>query len=227
LDARIGRPSDPSREDALGEAGAAGVFAAVYLGAFVSKVIGGVAGWGEGPSLLAVVLGRHKFAHESTLVDRSLFYVAAHPGIATTVALTTLAIQGGMFCYLLSPRLRILFGTLVIAFHVNGFVFMGVRYVEPIILALLFSYPWPRIVRRLRGLPPKPREVERLFDDADIPALKWVAKRATTWVAAAFAVTLAVWFTFHWDDRKHLLLEEGFGPQRDSGRTNEPGGQGH
>lgn len=226
LDERLGRQSDPARDNAFGEAGATGVFAAVYLGAFFSKLIDTGLSWGDGASLLAVVLGRHRFSHGGDILDSYLLAVTAHPTIATVMAIATLAIQGGMVLFLVSPRLRMVMGTLVIAFHLNAFLLMGVRYIEPMILGAVFSYPWPRILRRFRAgeraVAPAP---ERLVADEEAPAFREVTRDAAWWVGMVGAVTLLLWIAVHWSDPStHLLREHGFGDnhQHGSGRMDEP-----
>ena len=117
-------------------------------------------------------------------------------------------------------------GTLVIAFHLNAFLLMGVRYIEPMILSAVFSYPWPGILRRVRGggraVVPVP---ERLLADEDAPAFRAVTREATWWTGVIGAVTLLLWIAVHWSDASaHLLREQGFGnnDQHGTGRMDEP-----
>lgn len=210
LDARLGRSSDPDRDDALGEAAAAGVFAAVYVGAFVSKMLDTGLSWAEGSNLLATVVSRHPFQHSGGLLDYYLNAIILHPVWANAFAVATVCIQGGMVLYLVSPRWRMVMGALVIGFHLNALLLMNVHYFGPMLLSLAFSFPWPLIIRRLRG----GRTVATSSKDAvptleDDPALRWVVKRSVRWVIAIGWVVLLQWAIIHWNDDHHLFSERG------------------
>jgi hypothetical protein len=59
----------------------------------------------------------------------------------------TLAIQLGAFAYVLHPTLRVIWGTLLIAFHHQVSLLTGIAYDSNLWLLLLFSYPWARLAR--------------------------------------------------------------------------------
>jgi hypothetical protein len=57
--------------------------------------------------------------------------------------------------YLAGPRLRLLWGSLLIAFHVNVFLLTGIPYLEAALLLALFTFPWAALaVRRGEEGPP-------------------------------------------------------------------------
>ena len=216
----LGQPGDPRRDDAFGEAGAAGVFVANYLGACTSKLLASGFGWADAASLLSTLVGRHTFS--GGFFDSLLTFLLAHPSLAHLLALTTLAIQAGSVLYLVGPRLRMLWGTLIIGFHVGAFVLMGVKYFFSILIAVAFSYPWPRLLRRVRGLPWAPPEGDPPLTEGERAALPRVVIRAAGWIAVAGCLALASWLTIHADDSTRLFLEPARGSM-DSGQL--PGGQ--
>jgi hypothetical protein len=203
---RAGLPPNRRREDELGEAGAAGAFVATYVEAFASKLIMSGASWGEGTRLLSIVVGRHSFS--GGFLDRYVLFVVAHPTLATLFALGTLFIEGAMLLYLVGPRLRMVWGALVFGMHLNIYLLMGVKYFVSMILALALSFPWPRIVRRVRGRTPEVRRADSPLSAEERAALRPVAWRAAGWIAATGGCSLIAWFGVHAGDSARLFIEQ-------------------
>ena len=215
LDRKLVRPSDPRRDDAFGEAGAAGVFAANYLGAVTSKLLTSGLGWADSSSFLSTLVGRHTFT--GGMLDSLLAVVIAHPALARGLALFTLAIQASAILFLLGPRLRMLSGTLLIGFHVGAFALMGVKYALSIVIALALSYPWPRWIRALtRSWPaPVPEDAASVAESLALPD---VARQAASWIAVAGGLALASWLTIHADDATRLFVEPDHGARESDGQ---------
>ena len=205
LDRRLARASNPDRDDELGEAGARGAFVAVYLGACTSKLLEAGGSWLDGRNLLSHVVSQHEFT--GGVLDRYLTVVLDHPRLADVFAAATLFIQAGMLLYLVGPRLRMLWGGLVIGFHLNAYLLMGVKYFNPIFAALALSYPWPRILRRLRGAPAIQPASAAPRSDTEPGALSAVAWQATGWVVLAGVAAVVVWWGVHARDSASLFVE--------------------
>jgi hypothetical protein len=114
--------------------------------------------------------------------------VVEEPGIAHALAAGALAVQIGSPLYLVHRRLRMVWGALLLGFHINVQLLTGIGYGAPMLLLLVWSYPWGRAVARLRGSAPPPAEDPPLLPDAG-PAGRRRFHRAT---AAAFAVAAAL-----------------------------------
>lgn len=196
LDRRMKRASTPTRDDAFGEAAATGMFAAVYVGAGTSKLLSSGLSWTEGSNLLATIVSRHTFPANPGLFDRYLDFLIAHPGLATVFAMATLGIQLGAVLYLVSPPLRMVWGTLIVGFHFNVWVLMGVRYFEPMLFALVASYPWPAILRRLRGQRSGAAAVTTPAESPSMPPpaiLRATVRTSLQWVVVTLGVSIAAW----------------------------------
>ncbi len=142
------RKADDDRAERLAEAGAAAALAATYINAGIQKLLAGALF--KDHSLPAHILTHHE------IDDLSLFgslsrHVALHPGLAMTLVLTTVVIQTGSWTYMVGPRLRMLWGSLLISFHLGTLVFLHIIYIEATILLVAWSYPWARIVARVQG----------------------------------------------------------------------------
>jgi hypothetical protein len=226
LDRHLGRANDPARDDAMGEAGAAGTLVAIYVGASASKLIESGADWADGGHFLGQILTRHTFSGSPfDLVEVML----VQPWIGSLFAHLTLVFQCGMLLYLVSPRLRMLIATMMIGFHLGTYWMMGVKYFDSALYLLVFSYPWPRILRRLRGGPAAPPLPEAAPTKAEVDALIPTAQQAARWLGAVGAATLLLWFGIHHDDSKTLLVETGRGPeqvQRKAAGAPSPGARG-
>ncbi len=205
LDRQLSRPGDLDRDDELGEAGARGTFVAVYLGACASKLLDGGTQWLDGRSLLVHILGQHTFT--GGVLDRSLDVVMHHPRIASTLAAVTLLIQASAIVSLFGPRLQTLWSTLIIGFHLNAFLLMGVKYFNPMIAALALAYPWPRILRKLRGRRSMHATVVSPASEVQVAALGLIAKQATAWIVLAWAAAVICWLGIHLNDSATLFTE--------------------
>jgi len=168
---QIRRDGDP----AFAEAGAIAGLAATYVDAGLSKVLDAGLVWADANSVRIAVLVNHPVDDPSVLGAYARFLVengtAAH-----ALSIVTLVIELGAFVYLFGPRARVVWGTLLIAFHVNvALVAQNIFYVQATILLVAFSYPWAGR-EQPTAAPPAP-ELTRA-----------AATRMGAWVGATVAV---------------------------------------
>lgn len=143
--------SRTSHLDAWAEAGAAGAFAATYFAAGTSKMLASGLVWAEASSLQSLVLSQHAIADGSWLGVYA-GAIAHSRALAMTLTISTLVVELGAFAYVLGSKPRMLWGALIIGFHVNVFLLTGIPYVENVLLAGLLSFPWPLLPRRARAV---------------------------------------------------------------------------
>jgi hypothetical protein len=151
-------------EERLAEIGALGAFAATYVGAAASKLIIGGADWADANHLRAIVASQHPVG-DSSLLGLYADTVVNHGALSEAFGFATLVIQLGAFMLLVSPTTRKVWTVAILAFHLNVLLLVHIIYAESVVIALLFGFPWPAIVARLRGraLQPSP---ERPFAPA-------------------------------------------------------------
>lgn len=199
-----GAGRDPARaEEILAEAGAAAALAATYVNAAVSKLGDGGLGWMADASTLRGLVIMGTYVDGPGPLQRA---VAEHPGVASALALVAVLTQLGSPLYLLHRRLRMLWGTLLLGFHLNVLVLTGIFYIQATILIVAWSYPWHRLLRRRAppageaapagGDPPilgaSPAERRRLHLVSAAAALI-----AAALVTAAWTLPVARWLTWH------------------------------
>lgn len=140
---------DRDRGDRLGEAGAAAALAATYVGSGVQKATHDA--FFSTISLRAHLLSHH-YVDDTSLIGNLAHQIAAEPVLAGLFSMSVLAIQLGSVLYIAGPRLRMLWGTLLISFHLGTLVFLELIYIEATVLLVVLSYPWERLLGRgLRG----------------------------------------------------------------------------
>jgi len=137
------------RDEALAEAGAVAAFAATYVNAGVSKLLASGLGWSDSRTLRGIILTHHRI-DDASLSGAYAQLIALHPGLAQALSLATLAIEVGAFIYLIGPRARLVWGALLLGFHVNVGLLANIGYLEARLLIVFFSLPWPRLLRRPR-----------------------------------------------------------------------------
>jgi hypothetical protein len=142
--AKVHAIGDRARAERLAEAGAAAALAATYAAAGLSKLLAAGAGWADAAHLRAVILS-HRGPSGIAALDGYVRLVVEHPSLARALAGAAVAIQAGSLLYLAHPRLRMLWGALIIGFHLNVQALTGIGYYEATFLAGLFSFPWGRI----------------------------------------------------------------------------------
>lgn len=139
-------------EQRLAEAGAIAALAAIYSAAGLSKLLHSGVSWADERTLRAIVLTHHRISDDSPAAAYAHF-VAARPRLGQAMAIATLVVQLGAPLYLVGPRLRALWGALILGFHLHITVLTGIGYAQAKLLTLLFSFPWPQLLARLRGRP--------------------------------------------------------------------------
>jgi hypothetical protein len=138
--------------EALAEAGAVAVLAATYVNAGASKLLQSGVAWADGATLDAAILSLHRVDDGSALGAYARWLVE-HPGASRAFGAASLIIEAGAFLYVARPWLRMLWGALILSFHVNVALLLGIPYVLSWATVLLFSFPWPRIARRRADQP--------------------------------------------------------------------------
>jgi len=109
--------------------------------------------------------------------------VVDNGGVARALSVATLVIQLGAVAYVVGPRLRMVWGALLLSFHVNvALLSQSIFYVQSCVLLMAFSFPWGRILRKKRPMPP----ALALAPDATRAATLRVARWVTVAVAAAW-----------------------------------------
>ncbi len=133
------------RAEALAETAARAVLAATYVAASAGKLLAAGTAWADALRLRGVILAQHRVDDGSPLGAMARA-VVEHPGLAQALAVATLVIQGGAFLYLAGPRLRVIWGALLLSFHLGVFALTGIPYVEAMALVVLFTIPWRETV---------------------------------------------------------------------------------
>lgn len=178
----IFRESSAAHLDAWAEAGAAGAFAATYFAAGVSKMMARGLAWADASSLQSLALSQHSIVHTSWL-GAYVNAIAHSRALAMTFTISTLIVELGAFVYVISSTIRMLWGALFIAFHVNVFLLTGIPYLENVLLAGLLSFPWPLL---------RPRTLRAAQAQPSAPAAKWrgVVAPAGLFLALALGIGL-------------------------------------
>lgn len=155
-----GAGSDLCAEDAHGEAGAVGVFAALYMGSAATKLLHSGLAWAHPDTLRYLILSQRGLApwgwvsaYRDALVE--------HPALAQVFAVATLVIEGGAFMMLVSRRWRVVWGLLIVALHTNIIVLCVMPYFEAMALAMLFAFPFSRRESPADDAPAAPLRVPR------------------------------------------------------------------
>lgn len=153
--------SSGALREATAEAGAIGVLAALYVGSGVSKLLEAGLGWVD-PFHLRATLLMQKGLADGPWVTALRELVIQHPLLSQYLSAAALVIELGGFVLLFRRPLRLLWGLLILGFHLQVFVLAGIPYLEPMLLVPLFTFPWPAIADRVAGrrvavLPPTER----------------------------------------------------------------------
>lgn len=147
------RGADEHRSERLAEAGAAAALAATYANAGVQKLMAG--GLFKDHSFQIYVL-HHHHVDDTSVVGQLARLVVTHPQLGVVLALSVVVIQAGAWIYVTGARARMIWGTLLISFHLGTLAFLHIMYVSATVLLVAWSYPWARIQSRVRGRPAPP-----------------------------------------------------------------------
>ncbi len=136
---RAGGALPESYCDVLAESGALAGLAATYLDSSISKMATSGLGWADEATLRSAILVNHAVDDRSPL---GLYagLVVDHPALSQALSASTLVIQLGAVLLLVGPRLRRLWGGLILAFHANVALLTHIVYIEAIALVALFSF---------------------------------------------------------------------------------------
>lgn len=147
--ARAQRTSS-DRAERLAEMGAMGALAATYVSAGMQKVLNGALF--KSTSLRAHIFTHHE-VNDSSLLGQFAHAVATEPWLSALLSFSVVVIQGGAFLWLAGPRMRVVWGTLLMSFHLGTLVLLHIIYVEATALLILFTYPWHSLRPRVPAEP--------------------------------------------------------------------------
>jgi hypothetical protein len=128
------------KDDALPEIGAAAALMATYVDAALSKLLHG--NWAESATLRAMLVA-HRRVDDVSLLGSYARFVVEHAPAAELLSWATLIVQLGAAIYLVGPRARMLWGTLLLVFHLHVALLTGIYYWDAMYLLVAWSYPWP------------------------------------------------------------------------------------
>lgn len=168
-------PPDRAFEDELGEAGAVGIVAALYVGSAVTKLQHSGLAWAHADTLQSLILSQQGLA-DVAWVHAYRDYLVAHPSVTAVFSAATLVIEGGAFMMLVGRRWRVAWSLLIFGLHANIIVLCTMPYIEPMVFVLLAGLPWPTRLRRRH--------------DPDRAA--WLARPVPSRVLAVIAVLFAL-----------------------------------
>ena len=160
--ARASGHTDRRTTEAWSEQGAIALIGVVYLSSGIAKLSTSGLGWTETGTIRLMILkhmpvqdGDLYMSFGRAMVESELF--------CRGMAMSTVVIQLGAVLWVLLPRVRPLWGCLLIAFHLGTHVLLDILYPGMIFYVTLFSFPWPRLFRAKDG------------DEAafDAPAMVW------------------------------------------------------
>ncbi|MFO0627597.1 MAG: hypothetical protein U0325_18460 [Polyangiales bacterium] len=129
------------QEEVFGEAGALGVFAALYVSSASSKLLAAGGAWVHPDTLRFLILSQ-KGLFQGGWIDAYRGVIIEHPAAATALSALTLLIEGGAFLLLAGPRWRRLWCGLIFLLHLNIIVLCTMPYLESMALAVVFGVAW-------------------------------------------------------------------------------------
>lgn len=133
--------ANESAANRFAEAAATGALVATYSGAAIQKLQHGV--FSDGVSFRGTMLEHLPVDHPPAFRAMVETFVQ-HPSIAIALISGVVCIQALSVLYLMSRRLRMLWGTALICFHLGTLALLNIIYLEATLLFLAFSYPWQR-----------------------------------------------------------------------------------
>ncbi|MBV1862565.1 MAG: hypothetical protein KUG77_29350, partial [Nannocystaceae bacterium] len=95
----------------------------------------------DGAQVRALVLQQQPLGDWAWLVSVRHTLIET-PELAVAASVATLVIEGGAFLLLFGPRLRLLWGTLLVGLHVAITLINTMPYVGAALLVVLFCVPW-------------------------------------------------------------------------------------
>ena len=131
------------------EYGAVGAIGAIYTMAGMTKLAAQSWIMPSGDNLRPIVLA-HTWVDGQGLMAWYGNMVGNHGALADLMMLGVVLIEGLGVMYLFGERMRLLWGSLFIFFHVNAFFLLHIFYPEPIIIVASLTYPWPRLFSKLQ-----------------------------------------------------------------------------
>ncbi len=136
-------PAAARAAERLAGAAACATLAAAYVKSGLYKVDFSGLGWVDGTTLRAAI-AMHIDADPSSLRFAIADFFLHQPTLTRLMSGLGLVAELGAFLFLIGPRLRAVWGTLIIGFHLSVFVAAPILFPGPIVLFAFISYPWHR-----------------------------------------------------------------------------------
>ena len=127
--------------ESLAADGARGVLAATYVASGLSKLAASGASWIGPVGLRAIVLSQRPL-DDSSILGAYAGAIESSASFATALAALAVVIELGAVLYPFSSRLRVVWGTLLLLFHLNAMLVLRLLRPEAMMLIALFSYRW-------------------------------------------------------------------------------------
>lgn len=173
----VGVRGAPVDIDRYGAIGAGAMIGAAYFNAGLSKLLVSGVGWAD-PRQIQTFLGAFVGTGEPELFTSLRFWALGSTFWCATFAWATLICELGGVLFPFGYRLRLLAGTGILVFHAGDLVFSNIIFAQPVVLIILFTYPW-----------------ERLLWPSKVAAVRTPARLSSTrraWGGAAAMVALVV-----------------------------------
>jgi hypothetical protein len=119
------------------------LFSTAYLNACISKLTAPGLSWVDPDHLRLVILSR--MAIDGSLAHAAQSFLVDHPAAVRALNVFTLVVEGGAPLLLIGPRVRAVWGTLLIGFHLGVYLTLGLFWGSAIYFLALTSYPWHRL----------------------------------------------------------------------------------
>ncbi|MCA9533706.1 MAG: HTTM domain-containing protein [Myxococcales bacterium] len=138
--------SDRQTTEAWSEQGAIALIGVVYLSSGIAKLSTSGLGWTH-PGTIRQMILKHMPVEDGDLYMGLGRAMVESEVFCSAIAVSTVVIQLGAALWVLFPRVRPLWGCLLIAFHLGTHVLLDILYPGMIFYVTLFSFPWPRLFR--------------------------------------------------------------------------------
>jgi len=170
----------------LGATAAIAIFGATYVAAGTSKIIYGGLSWIDS-STLRLMVAAHTEVGTAAWKDAIGHWVAANPLVCASLQIGTVIIQVGSFLLVVN-RLRTLWATLIVLFHIGIYLPSNILFLQPLIFAAIVAFPWRWLAARFG----KETKAAAAPPRIDATAEQITAGQAT-WLKIALAMVAASW----------------------------------
>ncbi|MCB9727260.1 MAG: hypothetical protein H6744_00435 [Deltaproteobacteria bacterium] len=147
-------PAERLEVERFAATAALALFTTAYVNACASKLLAPDLTWHDADHLRLVILSR--MMPEGTLSHALQAFLVSHPNAVRFLNVYTLIIEGGAPLLLLGPRIRMVWGTLLLSFHLGVYLSLQIFWGSAIYLVTLLGFPWHRLPWLSARLGPAP-----------------------------------------------------------------------